>query len=157
VDHPVQIGFMRALLGGLAGTDYVFTLHEEYDESLVAKLDIPGDRLFRGKTVDDFIALYGDPRHVVLASRLHAGMIALANGVPAVFVGHDTRTYSFCDMMGLECIELFSETAARDALARLRSARDGDASAYASLPRRFAPLREAMREFLKANSLPVPP
>jgi hypothetical protein len=42
--------------------------------------------------------------------RLHAGMLAVANGVPALFIGHDTRTYSFCEMMGLECIELFADT-----------------------------------------------
>ena len=57
-------------------------------------------------------------------------MLALANGVPAVFVGHDTRTYSFCDLMGLDYVELFSDGAADVATRRIRKILEGDASEF---------------------------
>ena len=155
VDHPVQMRFLRAILDHFPPEQLVFTIHEEWDERLIEPLKIPKRMLFRGEKPDDFIRLYCDPGSVVLAMRLHAGMLAVANGVPALFIGHDTRTYSFCDMIGLEYIELFSNIAAERTIERLEELLDGTVAEFESMQPRFRQLRSAMRRFLKANNLPA--
>jgi polysaccharide pyruvyl transferase WcaK-like protein len=155
VDHPVQIAFLDTVIKNFSSVPWLYALHEDFDESLLSKLGIAERNIFRGSTAEDFIALYRDQKHVVLASRLHGGMLALANGVPAVFVGHDTRTYSFCDLMGLDYVELFSDGAADVATQRLRRILEGDASEFADLNRRFQSLRQEMSLFRRENSLTV--
>jgi polysaccharide pyruvyl transferase WcaK-like protein len=154
VDHPVQIQFLRTILDSFPREQMTFVIHEEYDQRLVSLLNIPAEMVFRSEQADDYQRLYTDSANVVLASRLHAGMLAVANGVPTVFVGHDSRAYSFCEMMDLDCVELFSETSALDAVKRLRQILDGDVTYAARMQPRFQELRLRMTEFLQVNNLP---
>jgi polysaccharide pyruvyl transferase WcaK-like protein len=154
VDHPVQIQFLRTILDSFPREQMTFVIHEEYDQRLVSLLNIPAEMVFRSEQAADYQRLYTDSANVVLASRLHAGMLAVANGVPTVFVGHDSRTYSFCEMMDLDCIELFSETSALDAVKRLHQIMDGDVTYAARMQPRFRELRLQMTEFLHVNNLP---
>jgi hypothetical protein len=157
VDHPVQIEYLRQVIAAFADDDYVFAVHEDFDESLVDALAIPAERVVGGDAPEDFVALYTDPANVVLAMRLHAGMLALANGVPAVFVGHDTRTYSFCQMLGLDWIELFGRDAAERTIARLRAELSGEPAPLDDARRAYRTLRERMTTFLALNELPAGP
>jgi len=154
VDHPVQVEFLRRVLDGLRDHEVVFAVHESFDLSLLDTLGLGGDGVLVSEDPDDYIALYTDPDNVVLAMRLHAGMLALANGAPAVFVGHDTRTYSFCRMLGLDWIELFADGAAEACLAAVRAALAGDVAAQHAAAGPYRELRGAMAGFLEANGLP---
>jgi hypothetical protein len=155
VDHPVQVRLLETVIRGFPAEQIVFAVHEDFDERLVERLNLQPASVVRSGRPEDFVRLYSDPENVVLALRLHAGMIALANGVPAVFVGHDTRTYSFCEMMGLRAVEMFAENAAADCVTRLRRILEGDVSEFAAAAARFRALRLPMHEFLAANRLPV--
>ena len=157
VDHPVQVAYLRAVLDGLDGVETIFAIHEDFDRSLVDLLGVPADRVFDSRDVGDYLALYTDPENVILANRLHAGMLAVANGVPAVFVGHDTRTYAFCEMLGLECIELFAEGAAEASLRAVRAALAGAPQpGLDTAGTVFRTLREAMGTFMAVNGLERP-
>jgi polysaccharide pyruvyl transferase WcaK-like protein len=155
VDHPAQVAFMRSVIAGLRDWPIILAVHEEFDESLVRVLDLPESVIRRGDDPRPFIDLYSDPDNAVLALRLHAGMLGLANGVPAVFVGHDTRTYAFCEIAGLEWVELFSPDSAAEAVARVVRVMQGDTSPFAPLQARFGQLREAMMHFMAINGLPA--
>jgi hypothetical protein len=153
VDNPAQIGLMRHLLASFPIDRLVFAIHEEYDARLVDLLDIPRQIVFRSDRPEDYLQLYSDDESVVLAMRLHAGMLALANGVPAVFVGHDTRTYAFCSMLRLPYVELFSDGCPAACVGALRRVLDGDVSSLAAARDRFSGLRHAMDSFLAVNGL----
>jgi polysaccharide pyruvyl transferase WcaK-like protein len=155
VDNPVQIEFLRELLSRLTDFGITFAVHEDYDLRLVEVLGLTPDQVFASENPDDYVALYTNPDHIVLAMRLHAGMLAVANGVPAVFVGHDTRTYSFCDMTGLPCIELFAPGAAAACASAVRDMADGDVTSFQVLGRPYETLSNAMSRFMTANSLPA--
>jgi polysaccharide pyruvyl transferase WcaK-like protein len=155
VDNPVQLTFLKTVLSELKEFDITFAVHEDYDLRLIEVLGLSADQVFSSDDPDAYVALYTNTVHVVLAMRLHAGMLAVANGVPAVFVGHDTRTYSFCEMTGLPCIELFASDAAADCVAAIRRITKGDMSDFAPLAQRYAELSRAMSEFMSANSLPA--
>jgi hypothetical protein len=155
VDHPVQVEFLRRILAAFPDHEVVFAIHEDFDVSLIDTLGLDPGQVLQSRDPDEFISLYTDPDNVVLAMRLHAGMLATANAVPAVFVGHDTRTYSFCQMLGLEWVELFDDHAADDAIRRLRAALDGDVALPAATAPTYSRLRESMTRFLEVNELPV--
>ena len=155
VDHPVQIHFLRAILEHFPDDQVVFAVHEEWDDRLVDLIPIPRHLVFRSNDPEDYVRLYTNPANIVLAMRLHAGMLALANGVPAVFVGHDTRTYSFCEMMDVEYVDLFATSCADECIKRLQQILDGDLSSLVGTHSRYQQLCAAMRRFLTANSLPV--
>lgn len=154
VNHPVQIAFLRELLASFKDDEVIFAVHEDWDEELADRVPIPSKMMFRSEQAEDYVRLYSDSDAVVLAMRLHAGMFAVANGVPALFVGHDTRTYSFCEMMGLDWVELFEVDAAKDAIRRLRALLEGDVTAFDGLRPRYHDLRISMERFMGANSLP---
>lgn len=156
IDHPVQIDLLRRVLHELRDVEIVFALHEDFDARLIDMLEIPPESVFDGDRPEDFIGLYSDPDNLVFAMRLHAGMLALANGAPALFVGHDTRTYSFCEMIGTDYVGLFDEDASERCVRRLREMLDGDMSSFAALGPRYAELRQSMRRFVEANGLPAP-
>jgi hypothetical protein len=154
VDNPVQIEVLGRILRHLEKQEeVVLAVHEPFDRSLLPMFGLPPASVVDTADPADYIRLYTDPSSCVLAMRLHAGMLAVANGVPAVFIGHDSRTYSFCQMMGLECIELFGDQCADRCIDRLDRIAAGDVASFALLPDRFEPLRRAMREFLVANRL----
>jgi polysaccharide pyruvyl transferase WcaK-like protein len=155
VDHPVQVDFLRRIFAAFPDREIVFAIHEEFDVSLVQALGLNAGQVLYTHDPDDYVSLYTDPENVVLAMRLHAGMVAVANGVPAVFVGHDTRTYSFCQMLGLDWVELFEEAAADQAIAGLRAIFDGETALPATTADAYRRLRDSMERFMDANELPA--
>jgi polysaccharide pyruvyl transferase WcaK-like protein len=155
VDHPLQIELLKQVVNQFSQHPMVFAVHEEFDRSLVQKLGIPPESVIDTNDPQDYVRLYSDPQNVVLAMRLHAGMLARGNGLAAVFVGHDTRTYAFCDMTGIECINLFDDDAAKRTIASLEAALSGEAQQADHACERFADLRDAMTQFLEANQLPA--
>lgn len=154
VDHPVQLSFLRRIFDAFSEHECVFVVHEDYDARLVDLLGIPSGIVFQSDKATDYIPLYTDPDGVILANRLHAGMLGLANGVPAVWVGHDTRTYSFCEMMDLACVKLFDPDSAEQCIRRMRSIMEGDVSEFEIAKDKFQNVRASMRRFLEANRLP---
>jgi polysaccharide pyruvyl transferase WcaK-like protein len=155
VDHPVQVRVLGKILRSFPEDQVTIAIHEEYDRNLVDLLHIPSRMVFESSRPQDYFDLYTNPDHVVLAMRLHAGMLAVANGVPAVFVGHDARTWSFCDMMGLESIRLFSKTCADECIGRLQRSLDGKVSEFSGMQSRYSALMVGMRRFLGLNALPA--
>ncbi len=155
VDHPVQLEFLRCVLKSFPTEQLVFAVHEKFDANLIEPLKIPQQIVFRSAQPRDYVDLYTNQNHIVLASRLHAGMLALSNGVPAVFVGHDTRTYSFCQMLGLTYVELFSDSCADKCVTALQELLHGGVACFAPTHASFARLRRNMDEFLYRNKLPV--
>ena len=155
VDHPAQIELLRRLLAHFERVPIVFAVHEDFDRRLLRLLNVPDDMMLDSCDAQDYVRLYSDPDNVVLAMRLHAGMLARANGLPVVFVGHDTRTYAFCDMLGIECLDLFAEDCAERCIDRLADALAGRAAPDQACLR-FDALRAAMDRFLAANRLPAP-
>jgi hypothetical protein len=153
VDHPVQIRLLERLLQAFPSEQLTYAVHEEYDLRLIKRLGIPAGMVFHSDRPEDYFELYSDPANVVFAMRLHAGMLALANGVPAVFVGHDTRTYSFCDLMDIDYIELFSDSCPELCVDALQRALDGDPGSLARAPARYTALRPSMDRFMGANGL----
>jgi len=154
VNHPVQIEFLRRILASFPPDRLVFAIHEDFDTRLVDILKIPRRMIFQSDRPEDYVSLYTEPDQVILSMRLHAGMLGLANGVPAAFIGHDTRTYSFCQMMGLEYIELFSEDAPERSIVLLRRLSDGDVTPFVNAQENYRELRSAMVRFLRMNGLP---
>ena len=154
VDHPVQREFLRRVFDSFPADQMVYAIHEDYDERLVEALDIPGSSVFQSDRAADYVPLYTNPENLVMAMRLHAGMLALANGSPAVFIGHDTRTYSFCQMMGLDYVELFSDNSSEECVRRMRQILESDVSSFAATAARFRELRQEMKSFLIANRIP---
>jgi hypothetical protein len=154
VNHPVQIRLLRQVFETFRGEDVVFAIHEDFDTELVGALGLSAERVFRPATSEDCVSLYTRGDTVVLASRLHAGMLAIANGVPTLFVGHDTRTYSFCDMLGLPYVELFSDTCGDECIEGLRRLLAGDVSLPRTATGRYAELRRAMADCLRRNGVP---
>jgi hypothetical protein len=154
VDHPVQIAVLRGVLAGLPPEQVLFAVHEDFDARLVSLLNLPRGAVFHSDNFEDYVRLYSDPENVVLALRLHAGMLGLANGLPVVFVGHDTRTYSFCHLLGLRYVELFSDDCVRQCVGRLEKVLGGDTSGLEGSQASYGRLRAAMTAFLGANALP---
>ena len=153
VDNPVQTEFLTRVLDELPSDRVVFAVHEELDERLVTALGIPPSQVVSSLEPEEYIRLYSDPGNVVLAGRLHAGMLALANGAPAIFVGHDSRTWSFCDMVGLEPVDLFGQDAAGRAVGRTLRVLEGDVEEFQPVYARYRVLRPVMKRFLEANGL----
>jgi Glycosyl transferases group 1/Polysaccharide pyruvyl transferase len=81
--------------------------------------------------------------------RLHFGMLSLAYGRPAWFVGHDSRVEGFCLLMGLPYLDVREATLA-DVLS-WGPQRMGD---FAGFGERWAALAAEMRAVLEANGLP---
>ena len=155
VDHPVQIHFLKTVFESFPSDQLVLAIHEDWDERLIDLLKIPRNNVFKSKYAADDTRLYTDQKNVILAMRLHAGMLGIANGVPAVFVGHDTRTHSFCQMMGLDCVDLFSEACAEECITHLQRIMNGDVTVFAEMQPRYRQLHGAMERFLVDNGLPV--
>lgn len=155
VDHPVQVELLRHVLDRFSNEAYVFAVHEDFDRRLVETLQVPADSVIDTGDPQDYIRLYTDPGNAVFAMRLHAGMLARANGLPTVFVGHDTRTYSFCQMMGFECIDLFANDCVDRCIEALERAVCGGAPPSDERSEEtFARLRAEMDRFIAANDLP---
>jgi hypothetical protein len=155
VDHPAQVELLRRLLAHFERVPIVFPVHEDFDRRLLQLLNVPAEMVLDSCDPLDYVRLYSDPDAVVLAMRLHAGMLARANGLPVVFVGHDTRTYAFCDMLGIECLDLFADDCADRCIQRLADALAGHGGGQDQAWLRFEALRHSMDRFLAANGLPT--
>lgn len=153
VDHPSTISLMETVIGGLEAVDLTYVAHEKVDVSLFRRLGLPESTFLWPSNTNEYVELYTDPAVVVLACRLHGGMMALANGVPAVFVGHDTRTYSFCEMLGLPYVKQLGADAPEKTLQSLRALLSGDLADVDVNPGRFSVLKEGMQSVLAANDL----
>lgn len=81
--------------------------------------------------------------------RLHYGMLSLAYGRPAWFVGHDTRVEGFCALMGLPYLDIRQATRA-DVL-EWGPKRMNDFTGFGE---RWSALAAEMRAVLEANGLP---
>jgi len=154
VDHPVQIDLLRRVMERFAPTRPVFAVHEDFDRRLVDRFKIPAESVVDKSDLRDYVELYSNPDNAVLALRLHAGMLARANGLPAIFVGHDTRTYAFCKLLGTECVDLFAPDAADRCIQLIGAALSGDPPREPRASEGFALLCESMNRFLAANELP---
>jgi hypothetical protein len=154
VNHPRQIGFLAQILDAFPDERITLAAHEPVDLILVDLLRIPRSQVVNSTNPREYIDLYADPENVILAMRLHAGMLSLANGVPAAFVNHDSRSYSFCEMMGIEYLKLFEDGAASRTIARLRRLLDGEIPPDDAAVQAYRELRSGMRRFVKANGLP---
>jgi polysaccharide pyruvyl transferase WcaK-like protein len=154
IDHPVQIEFLRKILASFPADQLVFAIHEEFDARLIDILDVPRNMIFQSERPEDYVNLYTEQDQVILAMRLHAGMLGLANGVPVAFIGHDTRTYSFCQMMGIDYLELFTGDVAEKTVAVLRRLAEGDVNLFCKTQDNYRQLHRAMLRFLRLNGLP---
>ena len=154
VDHPVQIELLRRIFRRFAPSRPIFAVHEDFDRRLIDLLQVPADSLVDASDPRRYVELYSDPDNVVLALRLHAGMLARANGVPAIFVGHDTRTYAFCDLLGIECIDLFAPNSTDRCIQLINAAMRSDPAFEPRAGEVFARLGDSMHRFLAANELP---
>ena len=155
VNHPVQIDLLRRLIAHFAGYELLFAVHEGFDRELLKILKLPTEQVVDSADPVEYVRLYSDPANVIFAMRLHAGMLALANGVPAVLVGHDTRTYSFCEMMNLDCIRLFDEGCLARCISAIELALAGEVESFAGMNERFPALDKQMRTFMERNALPA--
>ena len=81
-----------------------------------------------------------------LGLRLHWNMLCLAHGIPAALLGTDTRTESFCDLLGLP----FHALADTSAEALLRSLDAFDPTRFV---RRWQILQGCMQRVLAQNGL----
>ena len=153
LDHPVQVELIQQIWNAFDEEQLLFVVHEPTDRSLIDLIGISPERVVDTNDPERLTDLYSDPENAVLASRLHAGMLGMANGLQTVFVAHDTRSYSFCGMMGVECLNLFDERTPADSIARLRTILDGDAAYSLRTIAKYQELHQAMSHFLEVNEL----
>lgn len=84
----------------------------------------------------------------VLTTRLHAGMLALSLGRPAVFLAHDTRVASFCEMVGLPLRKLSFE-GLNEAIGAIRAIEQGDLTEFNGAIECIPIFRERLERFLE--------
>lgn len=83
----------------------------------------------------------------VISTRLHAGMMALAFGRPVVFLAHDTRVASFCDMLGIRSHAL-SRDGLGKAISSVKSLEAGDLSEMGPALKRVPTIRGHLNAFM---------
>jgi hypothetical protein len=85
---------------------------------------------------------------LVVSTRLHAGMLALAFGRPVVFIAHDTRVASFCEMIGVKPYRLSFDGLAEPIQATRRIV-SGDLSGFEAANERLPILMRRLQEWLE--------
>jgi glycosyltransferase involved in cell wall biosynthesis len=126
---------------------------EKYPDG-VAIAQEPADlKLLEGRPIltrfEDIIEALAQARFVFTA-RLHAGMIALSFGRPAVFLAHDTRVASFCEMIGLPTREL-SFAGLAESIKAIHTIERGDLGEFQESVPQILYFRQRLEEFLKAS------
>jgi glycosyltransferase involved in cell wall biosynthesis len=126
---------------------------EKYPDG-VAIAQEPADlKLLEGRPIltrfEDIIEALAQARFVFTA-RLHAGMIALSFGRPAVFLAHDTRVASFCEMIGLPMREL-SFAGLAESIKAIHTIERGDLDEFQESVPQILCFRQRLEEFLKAS------
>ena len=142
-----------------AATRPLLVLQSPYDLPLAERLarrhrlEIIADRHWQA---DALIAALPRVR-ATIGLRLHWNMACLAHGIPAVLLGTDTRTQSFCAMTGLPFVPLH-DAATRSTADLLRGLTDEQR--FGRMVARWQVLRRAMESVLAAHGLgasaPVP-
>jgi len=126
---------------------------EKYPDG-VAIAQEPADlKLLEGRPIltrfEDIIEALAQARFVFTA-RLHAGMMALSFGRPAVFLAHDTRVASFCEMIGLPMREL-SFAGLAESIKAIHTIERGDLDEFQESVPQILCFRQRLEEFLKAS------
>ncbi|MBN9672252.1 polysaccharide pyruvyl transferase family protein [Roseibium aggregatum] len=108
------------------------------------------EELYRSRLFySDVVADYDDCVRgcdLVLGYRLHGNLMALANGVPAIYFTYDSRTREFADTFKIPSFDVFAEKVFR--LGDL-----WDQSAFDAFNHAYAQTYAAMREFLDENNV----
>ncbi len=123
---------------------------KEYPEGICVVQEPADISLLEGKpVVTDFydIVQVLSQAQFVLSARLHAGMIALSFGRPVVFLAHDTRVASFCEMIGLPWRKL-SFNGLEEATRAIQTIKGGDLSEFKSAVVNIPLFREKLERFL---------
>lgn len=94
-----------AALAALAGRGWLGDRTIEPGPDLLAQ--IYHDRLFYSDVVADYDRVTRQ-QDLVLGFRLHGNLIALANGVPAIYYSYDSRTSEFADFLKIPVYDVFS-------------------------------------------------
>ncbi|MCX2722841.1 polysaccharide pyruvyl transferase family protein [Roseibium salinum] len=102
-------------------------------------------RLFYSDVVADYDAVVSRC-DLVLGYRLHGNLMALANGVPAIYFTYDSRTREFADTFRIPSFDVFSEK-----LFRLSDFWRQDT--FDAFNRAYAGTYDAMRDFLEENGI----
>jgi len=95
---------------------------------------------------EEIVAELSKARFVV-STRLHAGMLALAFGRPVVFIAHDTRVASFCEMIGMKPYGLTSD-GLKEAVEAVKRIEHGDLSQFELAAERVPVFMRRLQEFL---------
>lgn len=102
-------------------------------------------RLFYSDVVADYDALVRN-FDLVLGYRLHGNLMALANGVPALYFTYDSRTREFADTFKIPSFDVFSEKI-------FRLSNHWDQSLFDGFNRAYADTYRAMSDFLTENGV----
>jgi hypothetical protein len=99
--YAVLLDALRRLLDRLdaAGERAVVVCHDDRDVA-PAQEHFPGRPLFFSNYVDDYLPLVSGAK-AVIGSRLHAAILALGMGVPAININLDLRGTGFSETFGL--------------------------------------------------------
>lgn len=124
---------------------------KEYPEG-VCVVQEPADlQLLEGRPalteLDEIIQALSHARFV-LTTRLHTGMLALSLGRPAVFLAHDTRVASFCEMLGLP-LQTLSFEGLKQAIGAIQAIERGDLAKFSKAAEHMPIFRERLEHFLK--------
>lgn len=84
----------------------------------------------------------------VFTARLHAGMLALSWGRPAIFLAHDTRVASFCELIGLPARAL-SFQGLSESITAIHALEQGDLSEFDEAGQRIPQYRHKLEVFLE--------
>jgi len=113
-------------------------------------------------SLDDAVAQYAEC-HVLLASRLHAGLMAMASGVPSLIVGYEPKVKGVLTGLGLgeRVIDPSRPGTAAELAEQLLALRDPSErtrtlAAAAAAATGFGPLDRALRDILGGADRPAP-
>lgn len=122
----------------------------EYPDGVCVAQELADLSLLEGKPVvtdfEEIVHVLSQARFV-LSTRLHAGMMALVLGRPAVFLAHDTRVASFCEMVRLPSRKLTFE-GLKEAIHAIRAIEQGDLAEFGLAVTRIPFFRERLERFL---------
>lgn len=85
--------------------------------------------------------------NVVVGTRFHGNVIGISQGIPAVFVAHDSRTTELCDALSIPFIGLrdFASSRIEDIVEKLD---------YSAFERGYPDARGNLQRFFEENSVP---
>jgi polysaccharide pyruvyl transferase WcaK-like protein len=131
------------------GVPVVVTLHDTRDCEAARQLVPPGLEIFLPANMDELQARFQDCRGVI-GFRLHAALLGLGLGRPAIPVGVDWRGLGFIETFGLQPISIRSRRPGQFRKLRVltRLMLDGDRALFEMLNEAKASGRRRQGEFL---------